>query len=201
MNLSLNFLKKFVPQLSNSRVDYSELVNALQEGDENKAAELLSEVLPRLEDYLMVAMSADSNAAQECVQQAFLDVFEQIRQDKIKESKYIFSYLIKSCRHEYLRYAKRQHRFKYEEEALNELYEPEQQFQNLLDKERQRILQECLEELQEKSRKFIEYFIDKPDATTDEASKEFGLTGANVRTRKSRILSRLHHCFKRKSNE
>lgn len=187
--------------MSNSRVDYSELVNALQEGDENKAAELLSEVLPRLEDYLMVAMSADSNAAQECVQQAFLDVFEQIRQDKIKESKYIFSYLIKSCRHEYLRYAKRQHRFKYEEEALNELYEPEQQFQNLLDKERQRILQECLEELQEKSRKFIEYFIDKPDATTDEASEEFGLTGANVRTRKSRILSRLHHCFKRKSNE
>ncbi|GAB5409489.1 MAG: hypothetical protein BalsKO_18540 [Balneolaceae bacterium] len=81
------------------------------------------------------------------------------------------------------------------------LYEPEEQFQKLLDKERQRILEECLSELKAKSKKFIEYFIDKPDATTEEATDEFGLTSANVRTRKSRILSRLHHCYKRKSNE
>ncbi len=187
--------------MTKTRVDYSELVDALQNGNEGKATELISELIPRLEDYLTVAMSADRGAAQECVQQAFLDVFEQIRHNKIKEAKYIFSYLIKSCRHEYLRYAKRQHRFKYEEEALNELYVHEEQFQNLLDKERQRILEECLEELQEKSKQFIEYFIDKPDATTEEAIEEFNLSGANVRTRKSRILSRLHHCYKRKSNE
>lgn len=73
--------------------------------------------------------------------------------------------------------------------------------QNLLDKERQRILEECLDELKEKSKKFIKYFIDKPDSTTEEASAEFDLSGANVRTRKSRILSRLHHCYKRKSSE
>jgi RNA polymerase sigma factor (sigma-70 family) len=187
--------------LTKARVDYSELVEAIQEGDNKKATDLISEVIPRLEDYLTVSMNSDANSAQECVQQAFLDVFEQVRKDKIKEPKYIFSYLIKSCRHEYLRYAKRQHKFKYEEEALNELYEPEQQIENLLDKERQRILKECLEELQDKSKKFIEYFIDKPDATTEEASEEFDLSGANVRTKKSRILSRLHHCFKRKSNE
>lgn len=187
--------------LSKNRVDYSDLVSALQKGDEPKAAELIQEILPRLEDYLVVVMNAERNAAKECVQQAFLDVFEQIKKDRIKESKYIFSYLIKSCRHEYLRYAKREHKFKYEEEALNVLYEPETQMQNLLDKERQRILEECLDELKEKSKKFIKYFIDKPDSTTEEASAEFDLSGANVRTRKSRILSRLHHCYKRKSSE
>lgn len=187
--------------MSKTRVDYSELVVALQEGDGSKSGELINEIMPRLEDYLVVVMSAERNAAKECVQQAFLDVFEQIKKDKIKESKYIFSYLIKSCRHEYLRYAKREHKFKYEEDGLNVLYEPEEQMQNLLDKERQKILEECLNELKEKSKKFIEYFIDKPDATTDEATEQFGLSSANVRTRKSRILSRLHHCYKRKSNE
>lgn len=187
--------------MTKNRVDYSELVDALQDGDDAKAEELINEILPRLEDYLVVVMSAERYAAKECVQQAFLDVFEQIRKDNIKESKYIFSYLIKACRHEYLRFAKREHKFKYEEDALNILYEPEQQFQNLLDQERQRILEECLNELKEKSKKFIEYFIDKPDATTEEAKNEFGLSSANVRTRKSRILSRLHHCYKRKSNE
>ncbi len=187
--------------MTKNRVDYSELVDALQKGDESKSGDLINEIMPRLEDYLVVVMNAERNAARECVQQAFLDVFEQIRKDNIKESKYIFSYLIKSCRHEYLRYSKREHKFKYEDEALNVLYEPEEQFQNLLDKERQRILEECLNELKDKSKRFIEYFIDKPDATTEEATEEFDLTSANVRTRKSRILSRLHHCYKRKSNE
>lgn len=187
--------------MSSNRVDYSELVDALQDGDSSKSDELINEILPRLVDYLIVVMNADRASAKECVQQAFLDVFEQIQKGGIRESKYIFSYLIKACRHEYIRYAKREYKFKYEEEALNVLYEPEQQFQNLLDKERQQILKQCLEELKEKSRTFIEYFIDKPDASTDEAKEEFGLTSANVRTRKSRILSRLHHCYKRKSNE
>ena len=187
--------------LIKNRVDYSELVEALLNGDKSKATEILTELIPRLEDYLVIAMSADRGAAEECVQQAFLDVYEQIKQDKIKEPKYIFSYLIKSCRHEYIRYSKREHKFKYVDGALNELYEPEAQYQNLLDKERQRILRECLDELQEKSRKFIEYFIDKPDASTEEAAEEFKLSGSNVRTRKSRVLSRLHHCYKRKSNE
>lgn len=187
--------------MANGRVDYSELVEALQKGDDATAGELINELLPRLQDYLSVVMNADRGAARECVQQAFLDVFEQIRKDKIKDSKYIFSYLIKACRHEYLRYSKRQHKFNYDEESLNDLYEPEEQMSRLLDKERQRILEACLEELREKSRKFIEYFIDKPDATTEDAMKEFEISSANVRTRKSRILSRLHHCYKRKANE
>jgi RNA polymerase sigma factor (sigma-70 family) len=187
--------------LTKSRVDYSELVKALKTGNDTKANELVSEVVGRLEDYLVVTMSADLNDAKECVQQAFVDVFEQVRKDKIKEPKYFFSYLIKSSRHEYLRYIKKQHRFKYEEEALNRQFIPEQQFQRLIDKERQQILKKCLEELQEKSRIFIEHFIDKPDTTTEEASEEFDLSASNVRTKKHRILSRLHHCFKRKSNQ
>ena len=187
--------------LAKVRVDYSELVHALQNGDEQKANSLLSEVIPRLQDYLVVVMGAERGAATECVQQAFLDVYEQIRNDKIKESKYIFSYLIKSCRHEYLRYVKREHKFNYDEDVISYAVEPEEQYKRLIEKERKELLKECLNELQEKARKFIEYFIDKPDATTEEASKYFELTSANVRTRKSRIVSKLHHCFKRKSNE
>ena len=78
--------------MTKARVDYSELVEALQSGDDSKANELVSEVIGRLEDYLVVTMSADANDAGECVQQAFVDVFEQVRKDKIKEPKYFFSY-------------------------------------------------------------------------------------------------------------
>ncbi len=187
--------------LAQLRVDYSELVDALHKGDDIKAGELLEEVIPRLEDYLRVVMRAEANAARECVQQAFLDVFEQVRKDNIRNSQYIFSYLIKAARHEYIRYVKRQHKFDYDEGAFNEVYEPEEQLSQLLDKERQRILEECLSELRKKSREFIEYFMNKPEATTEDAVGEFDLSSANVRTKKHRILSRLHHCYKRKSNQ
>lgn len=181
------------------RVDYSELVEALAEGDGQKANRLLEELVPRLREYLRVVMGADERAAAECVQQAFLDVFEQIKKQKIRENKYIFSYLLKACRHEYLRYQKQQNRFSYEEATIEQILEPADQIRNLLDQERQAILSECLDELDEESREFIVYFIDKPDTTTKEASNRFNLSSANVRTKKSRITSRLHDCYRRKS--
>ena len=182
------------------RVDYSELVKAIQNGNEGKASELLSEVIPRLQDYLRVVMKASASDAAECVQQAFLDVFEQIKKGNINNSQYIFSYLIKTSRHEYYRYIKRQHKFDYHS-TLTDICEPEEQLENLMEQERQQILEQCLAELADESREFITYFIDKPDASTDDAINKFNLTSANVRTKKSRILSRLHHCYKRKSNE
>jgi RNA polymerase sigma factor (sigma-70 family) len=185
--------------LSNSRVDYSELVYALQQNKEGKANKLLEELLYRLKDYMQVVLNANEQDAEECTQQAFLNVYEQIRKDNIREEKYIFSYMIRACRHEYFRLSKEQHRFNNPVEDHKEhLVDPAEQIENLMDKDRQRILEVCLDELREKSRKFIEYFIDQPDATTKEASAHFKITGANVRTKKSRILSRLHHCFKRK---
>lgn len=185
--------------MSNYRVDYSELVRALRENEKGKANELLEEVLYRLKDYLKVVLNADEAEAEECTQQVFLKVYEKIRQGDIKKEKYIFSYMIRACRHEYFRFSKEQHRFNNPVEDHREhLVDPAEQFQNLMDKDRQKILEVCLEELRDSSRKIIEYFIDKPDATTKEASADLQLSSANVRTRKSRILSRLHHCFKRK---
>lgn len=153
----------------------------------------------RLKDYLQVVLNADEQDAEECTQQAFLNVYEQIQDDNIKKEKYIFSYMIRACRHEYFRLSKEQHRFNNPMEDHEEhLVDPAEQFENLMDQDRQKILEACLNELRKKSRIFIDYFIDKPDATTKEASAHFDISGANVRTKKSRILSRLHHCFKRK---
>lgn len=185
--------------MSKSRVDYSELVYALQENREGKANELLEEVLDRLEEYLEVVLNADKKEAEECAQQAIVNVYEQIRKDNIREEKYIYSYMIRACRHEYFRLSKEQHQFNNPVEDHKEhLVDPGEQIENIMDEDRQKILEACLKELRKQSRTLIEYFIDKPDTTTKEAAAHFDISGANVRTRKSRILSRLHHCFKRK---
>lgn len=180
------------------RVDYSDLVDALRDGDEETANRLLSEVMPRLADYLKVVMNASQQEAQECAHQAFLDVFERIREDKIKEKKYIFSYLITTSRNQYLHYKKTQHRFDMDPEEGAHQVEPAEQINMLIEEERMTILESCLEQLDPDDRKLISYMLANPDATTKQISKKFGISGANVRTKKSRLTHRLHHCFKRK---
>jgi len=180
------------------RVDYSDLVEALHDGDEETANQLLKEVMPRLEDYLKVVMNASADEAIECAHQAFLDVFERIRQDKINDSKYIFSYLITTSRHTFLYYKKRQHRFTSAPEDYHYEVEAADQVEALIEEERMSILKECLEELDPKDRDLINYILANPDASTKQISKNFELSGANVRTKKSRLTHSLHHCYKRK---
>lgn len=180
------------------RVDYSDLVEALCDGDEDTANQLLKEVMPRLEDYLQVVMNASEMEAKECAHQAFLDVYERIRKNKINEKKYIFSYLITTSRHTFLHYKKNQHRFVSELDEERHQVEPADQINALIEEERMAILEQCLEELDPDDRDFINYMLANPDATTKEISKKFGLSGANVRTKKSRLTHRLHHCYKRK---
>ncbi len=180
------------------RVDYSDLVEALRYGDEETANQLLKEVMPRLEDYLRVVMSASPIEAKECAHQAFLEVFERIREDKILESKYIFSYLITTSRHTFLHYKKSQHRFAFDLDEQRHRVEPAVQIEALIDEERKQILEECLDELDPDDKALISYMLANPDATTREISKKFGLSAANVRTKKSRLTHRLHHSFKRK---
>jgi len=181
-----------------SRVDYSELVDALVQGDEQTADRLLKELIPRLKEYLRVVMGANREEGEECVQRALLGVIEQIRKRNIRNSKTIFSYLIKACRHEYIHHKKYEQRFHYTEDMDRGMSEPAQQITDLLDQERQEILKSCLDELDQSSRKFILHFLLNPDTTTKEASSSFGLSPANVRTRKSRLISRLHDCCMRK---
>lgn len=181
------------------RVDYSDLVLALQDGDEEKANELLQEVMPKLVEYLRVVMNASVYDAKECAYQSFSDVLEQIRRDNIQENKYIFSYLITTTRNEYIRSKKLQSKYMDDSDDIYGQIEPARQIDNLVENERMRILEKCLQELDEENRKLIRYFLKHPDKSVKQVSKKFGLTYANVRTRKSRITHRLHHCFKRKS--
>jgi len=180
------------------RVDYSDLVDALRDGDEETSNRLLKEVMPRLIDYLQVVMNANAQEAQECAYQAFSDVFERIRAGKINESKYIFSYLITTSRHQYLHFKKTQHRFDLSPDEGVHQAQPAEQVQSLIDDERMEILESCLDQLEPEDRELISYMLANPKATTKQISQKFGLSGANVRTKKSRLTHRLHHCFRRK---
>lgn len=172
-------------------------MGALRDHREGEANELLKELVPRLKDYLRVALDAEEDDVDEAVHRAFVDVYDKIMEGNIRKEKYIFRYMIRACKNAYINYQAEKGRFEAPStEKLDHLSTPAQQVENMMDQDRQRILSECLEELEEESREFIEYLLENPDTTTREASRLFDMSEANVRTRKTRLQQRLHVCFK-----
>lgn len=168
-------------------------------GNHQKIDVALEDLILKLKQYLEVVMGANKLASEECAQQAFLNVYERIRKDKIRNKKYIYTYMIKACRHEYIRYIKKQHTFVSGENVDEEFSEPAEQIEKLADKERTEILKMCLKELDQESREFITHFMNFPETTTKEASRYFNISEANVRTRKYRITKLLHEAFQKRS--
>lgn len=182
------------------RVDYSALVNYIQQENVRKVNHLLEELIPKLVEYLQVTLAATEEAAKECVQQAFLNVYERIIDGKLKDPKSLLSYMMMTSRNEYFNQYKKNKRYVDNEFITGSESEPASQIDRLVDRERKELLFECIEELDDDSQIFILYFINHPDATTREASEHFDLSEANVRTKKYRVTHQLHSLYKMKAS-
>jgi len=180
--------------LENNRADYSELVTAIQQGDDETSERLLRELSQRLISYLCVVMNAPVEAAKDCVQEAILITLEKIKEDKIKYSKAVFAYLINTARNEYLRYNKGAYQFDPFEDSIRHLATPAQQV------ERMKILEQCISEMVATRRKFIKFYFEDLSRTNKDAMKRFKMSSGAVRAKKSHIVSELHECYKRKTS-
>ena len=185
---------------TNRRVDYSALVNYIQQENVRKTNSLLEEMIPKLVEYLRVTLAATEETAKECVQQAFLNVYERIAGGKLKDPKTLLSYMMMTARNENFNQYKKNSRYVNNEFATDSVTEAADQIDRLVDQERKELLFECIEELDEESQIFILYFINHPDATTREASDHFDLSEANIRTKKYRITHQLHSLYKMRAN-
>lgn len=179
------------------RVDYSALVVHLQEREARKANKLLAELLPKLVNYLQVTMGADNSIAEECVQQAFLNVYERLIDDKIRDPKSLLSYLMQACRNEYLTYSSYQKRFVDGDTVLDKkiVADSPDQVERLVEEERIGALETCIENLDDESREFIKYYLENPGVSSKQVGRHFGISAPNARIRKLRITRKLHDMY------
>lgn len=180
------------------RVDYSALAVHLQQREARKANKLLAELLPKLVDYLRVTMGSDQSTAEECVQQAFLNVYEHLIDNKIRDPKSLLSYLMQACRNEYFTYRSYNKRFVDGDNMLDKkiLADPAEQVDRLIEEEREDALGQCIEKLDTESREFIQYYLNNPGVSSKQVGRKFGISAANARIRKLRITRKLHDLFK-----
>lgn len=171
----------------------------MQQDDRTKASRLLKGLIPQLQTYLETVMNASGDDAEEAVHRAFLKTYEKIMKDKIRDKTYIFKYLLRASRNEYLRLCEDYDRYISDaDETPENIASPAEQISNLMDEDRQQILEACLNKLPKESRRYISYILDHPGATTKSLSARFNISEANVRVRKSRIISDLSYCVRKK---
>ena len=181
------------------QVDYSNLVAALQHADHEGVNRIISHMLPRLQQYLAVVYNASPHEAEEAVQRAFANVLEKVRSDAIENSRAIYSYILRACKNEYIGLKKGQQKF--DQNETNERTwraSPAQQIEHLLDEDRQRILNQCLQALGANARAYIAYIMKNPEVSTKSLSKRFDISESNVRVKKHRILEALRKCVQKK---
>jgi len=184
--------------LSTESSDYSSLIDAILRDDREAVEDLSADLIRRIILYLKIRMGAPDSIAEECAYQAFSDVFEMIRNDRISDRKSIFKYFLTASRNEYLKFKKIEQRTDLDPSySENFLPEPAQQLQKLIDEERQSLLKKCIQKLSEENRRFILTFFSSSSINLLEVSKKFNFSYAKTRTLKTRIMQELQKCVEK----
>lgn len=179
-------------------MEYSELAKAIRENDSSRVNEMMQQLVPRLKRFLSIHMNASRADAEDCAQETILQCIEIIKQDKLRDTDKVLSYIMTSCRNNYLK-MKEKMKEEHFEEVPDHNYSSAEQLLNLLDKEKKRILEWCLSQLKKDYQAFMRYWFRNPGAEAEKVAEQFDLSVSNTWTRKHRIINKLNECYKKKS--
>lgn len=188
----------YLRDLSDKPLHSIEFTKAVLNDDKNIIEDYAKRIVPKVMEYLMITLKANKFHAEECTHHAFSIVLDRIKSNLLDESTSILSYMITTSRNEYFKMLKNEIR---EGAAiLQEQYyvDSQEQLEALIDSERIQVLSKCLLQLDQKSKEFIEYVMRHPEYSMLKIGKIFNISPENARTRKSRIVSQLSECVKKK---
>ena len=178
-------------------MEYSDLVQALKDNNSSRVSELLKTLMPRLIRFLQVHMNASGPDAEDCAQEALLTCLEAINEDNLRNPERVFYFLMSVSRNSYLKLMENKE-YPYDDIPETSHQKPGQLL-SLLDKERNKILERCMEQLSDEFREYIRYWFKNPDSDAESVADHFGITLSNAWTRKHRIIKSLHECYQKKS--
>lgn len=174
-------------------MDYSGLVTAVKNGDQLTASRLCSDATPILKRYLQKKCGADPSDADDAIQRMFEYIINKIFEDDFENPHGLLAYMLKACRHNYIKLAREKNRPDIENLANEPFNEPVQIWE-LVNEDKQEILKYCTEKLRKGYKEFINYFFSFPNASTEDVADYFDISINNAWTRKHRVINKLNEC-------
>lgn len=177
-------------------MDFRLFYRAVIDNDERKIAEYFTPAKKVLESYLYAVYSATFDEAEEAVQTALVNIYENLRNNNLEVNEQaFFSYTVSAVRNAWLSIKRKE---KYIES--NDLYpdiemiSPEDQIQRLVDQDKKAVLAHCLNKLSRDYRSFIGHWLKNPEIDTAKIAKRYKTTAGNIWTKKHRIIKLLNEC-------
>ncbi|HCD51645.1 MAG TPA: sigma-70 family RNA polymerase sigma factor [Balneolaceae bacterium] len=178
-------------------MDYSEFVAAVEKNDRVVLARLTPIIISVLIKYLKVRLHAGHEDAQDCAQNALLGTIEQIRAGQVENPDTIIYYLFTSARNEFITLL-RKHKEESYEEVPDSYKQDGDQLKNLLEEERQVVLEKCMNELRPDYKEYISYWFRHAGDEAAAVAKHFKISVNNAWTKKHRIIKMLKECCRKK---
>lgn len=173
-------------------------VQAIQSGETSDIERWSAEARNVLVKYLLSRYGANIRDAEDCVQEVLLKVMDLIKEKKLEADSY-GAYIVTMTRNEYIRIMKEDARttgnYFLEEHCYAADYDPAEQ---LVNTEMLEFLQDCIDQLGEKSRELIEYFLKHPNARYIDIAQALGVSASTIWTRRHRVYKYLVKCISNK---
>lgn len=180
-------------------LDYSTLIKAILDDDHQLVNRLSESLQKHLVLYLRVRAGAPLHLAEEAVSSCFTTVLEKIKERRINDPESLLKYCMVSARRIYLRMLEKEARFESLGSDAHWIADTaDDQLQVLIDEERQKRLEKCLEILDPEKKEFILFLFQDNTINMQEIAKKFGYSYAKARTLKTRIVQILNDCVHKK---
>lgn len=179
-------------------MDYSDLVEAILNGDERTINKRCAEAVPIIRAYLVANLNASREDAEDAVQRMFEYVIPKIQNGEITKPSALLSYMLTGARHSYYKILNKYGGY----ESLDDYKELQvsaaDQVSNLLDEEKQALLRKCIDQLKNHYRSLIEFSFANPNAETKDIAEKFDISISNAWARKHRAINQLEECVRSK---
>ncbi len=177
-------------------MNYSDLVNAIKDGDNKTIEKYIKKLVPILRNMLIGRMGASREDAEDAVQNMFVYLIPRIVENKIRTPEGLFKYMQIASKHSYLNLirSRRRENFVY---LTEEPAEAPDQIWNLIDEETEKQLCKCISKLSGRLKIHVLYLLEYPEATQEQIIKHFKISKSNAWVRKHRATNQLRECLKK----
>ncbi len=177
-------------------MNYSSLVYAVQNNDKKEINRIINRIYPILHSYLIGRFNANTEDAEDCVQDALISSLESIRQNKIRNPDMILSFMLSATRNNFYRLHNRNREIPYASMEYK-TSQPSLQFSRLVEEEVEAQLYVCVKKLNKNYREYLLYWFKHADDPASEIAKHFKISLSNAWTRKHRAQKMLEECLQK----
>lgn len=177
-------------------MDYSDLVEAVLNGDDRTVNQRCAEAVPVIRAYLIANFDASKEDAEDAVQRMFEYVFPKIQKGEISKPSALLSYMLTGARHSYFKILNKYDHHEPIHNYGNLQVSKADQINNLLNEEKQSLLKKCMDRLKDHYRSLMEFSFANPDAETKDVAERFDISISNAWARKHRAINELEKCIR-----